>query len=429
MKPQEWVGLFNVDRDDSPCFSGKIKFSLESGIVLEYRIAGTLVPPKSEVLYGILNSGEKCTLIGLHSFEHSGMNGNSAIVSRFGEIHFSYLIIGKFVQLESLYKRCIYSFYNLQEFIFPDGYKSFVKISKEPIKSIQLRNGTIEIRNHAVLESLNQDLHGQIFSNNDIALEKLCTAFKEIQSESDRSEFFWKKDLSYKFYRKSQHGLPIKDHIDELLKIGNLFSLLMNRPVYPDQIELVDDSDYKMNVFVGMYLDNKTFELAKKEISYFRMPIVQKDIELADVICEWLDKESSYSTVCSRIQHETGFKTESQLFGEIVLAATQFEMISFNDNIKSERFLYPIKKYGSSGVEQALVKLFRCVNQNDVGKGIAAVRNEIAHIGRPKVILNQFILSNISELAYLMNLVVNGYALKMIKVNDGAIQKFYENQI
>ena len=52
-------------------FQGTIIASPSEGIVLDFSIVGTDSPPGSENVYGILSSGQKCTLVG--KFDPEGL--------------------------------------------------------------------------------------------------------------------------------------------------------------------------------------------------------------------------------------------------------------------------------------------------------------------------------------------------------------------
>lgn len=44
-----------------------------------------------------------------------------------------------------------------------------------------------------------------------------------------------------------------------------------------------------------------------------------------------------------------------------------------------------INKYGQNSVKPKLIEIFKTVNNDTIGENISRLRNEIAHVGRPKI--------------------------------------------
>ncbi|MBP6734926.1 MAG: hypothetical protein KA142_09615 [Chromatiaceae bacterium] len=69
---KRWTGEFFLPDSYEKRFFGEIQYSPEEGVILSYTIAGHDVPAATEVLHGVLSSGDKCTLIGRFDPHHAG---------------------------------------------------------------------------------------------------------------------------------------------------------------------------------------------------------------------------------------------------------------------------------------------------------------------------------------------------------------------
>jgi ApeA N-terminal domain 1 len=194
---REWNGEFFLPDQFENRFFGNITFSPEKGVVLTYRITGHDLPSKSELLYGVLDTGEQCTLVGTFSAAHSGFSVKNGLSTRSGKADFHSLVIGKFLGEKELFSEVSFSLLGMQEFFFPEGYKDLVKYSNEPLFVAETDYGHIEVGNNASFSILGKDVTAQIYNRNDQALADLRQAFKEIDGKHENSFFMLKKEISY----------------------------------------------------------------------------------------------------------------------------------------------------------------------------------------------------------------------------------------
>ena len=79
---KEWFGEFFVHLDQyDRRFPGKIAYSPENRVILTYTITGHDVPAESDVVYGILNDGKKCTLLGKFTPQLSGFSVQNGLLT------------------------------------------------------------------------------------------------------------------------------------------------------------------------------------------------------------------------------------------------------------------------------------------------------------------------------------------------------------
>jgi hypothetical protein len=158
------------------------------------------------------------------------------------------------------------------------------------------------------------------------------------------------------------------------------------------------------------------------------MPITFNKIDFRSVLEQWLCIDDEYISTISTIQRETGFRAIHALYGEVVMHVTQLEAISYDEGKKDSKFVYPIRKYGSDEVYFAICASFCKAGVTDVGEGISALRNEIAHVGRPKKVLRKLTSQDVGNLNRLIFLVIVGKVLDRLGVPPGICHS-YQNRL
>lgn len=430
---KQWLGEFFLHDAYDQRFSGKIEYSPENGVLLSYTITGHDVPTESEVIFGVLATGEKCTLVGNFSPKHSGITLKNGLATRSGKAGFLYLVIGDFLTQDELLFDFNFSLTNLQEFFFYKGYKDIVRYSETPIFSLPTPFGEMRIGHNASFGSLHKNIKSQIYSRDTDALNELESAFKEIEIKYPNSSFMLKKDIAYRIHFKFKLGATILQAYDHISDIANLFSLLIYSPVYPDSLRVQKKSGGKttttLEIYPSMTLNTRTIELATQERFNYRMPITNTSIDLGKIAQTWFQSPRSHSTIISSIQNDTGFSYEHTVHGEIVLYATQLESISHNNGMKSKhnKYEYPLDHYGCEKIRDGLGAIFGKAGLTDIGKAVGNMRDEIAHVGKPRTLLAALSLNDMVHISQYLQLTIIGYIMKTIGVPANVIAKYQEN--
>ena len=428
-KNKEWIGEFFSD-DYENRFFGKLKYSPEEGLILQYRIAGINTVKESAVLYGIIDNGKKCTLVGNFKPNLSGISFQDGFTSRHGKNGFSYLVMGEFIKKDSIFKEVIFDLIGMQEFFFPKGYKDLVKFVEKPIFKVKAPYGKIEIGNSATFNSLSsKDITSLIFSRNRKALGALKKSFNEIGELYPDSYFMLKKDISYYVrltFNKAKNVRVLFDHIREM---ADLFAILTYSPVYPKSINLIANDKkkkpYQLAIYPSMAIGRRTINIATREKSHFHMPITKSNIDLPKTIESWMTNSNKFASIISSIQNETGFRDEHAIHGEIVLYATQLESISHSQKIKNnDKYEHPINLYGSSKVIDGLKHIFKQINNESLGKNIGNLRNEIAHIGKPNKLLKSLSLQQKVFIGQYLQVILISFIFSKLGINLEAIEKY-----
>jgi len=292
--------------------------------------------------------------------------------------------------------------------------------------------GEMKIGHNASFGSLHKDIKSQIYCRDPDALNELESAFKEIGVKYPNSSFMLKKDIAYRIHFHFNSGATIRNAYDHISDIANLFALLIYSPMYPDSIHVQkkrgDDHPITLEIFPSRFLNTRTIELATQEKLNFRMPITNASVALDKIAQAWLQAPQNHSTIISGIQNETGFRDEHSVHGEIVLYATQLESISHNDGKKSkyDKYEYPLKHYGCKKIRDGLSTIFGKANLTDIGKAIGDMRDDIAHVNRPRTLLKTLSLKDMVHISQYMELTIVGYIMTTIGVPADAITKYQE---
>lgn len=427
---KHWIGEFFINDNYEERFVGEVNYSPENGVVFSYSITSHQVPDEANIVHGILSTGEKCTLVGKFSPRQFIPTLKNGLATQHGKIGFSCIVIGDLLKNEEKFNNINFSLTGMQEFFFPKGYKDLVKYSDKPLFSINTNYGKIEIGNNAKFNFLHKDVSSQIYSRNQDAQNKLKKLFEELGEEYPSANFMLKKDIEYRIFMNIDTGLDIVSIYKHINDISNLFSILIYAPVYPDSIHILkkDEENHSVTlvVYPSMSLGNRTMDLSLKDRSHFYMPITKRNIDLEEIIKQWLNTSNDYSTIVSSIQNETGYRDEHSLHGELVLYSTQFESISYDADGKESKYEYPINEYGTDKVKNGVKRIFDRAGESDIGKGIGCLRNEIAHVGRPKKLLNKITMRDKVYLSQYMQLTILGFILNKIGIDKTVINEYQD---
>lgn len=424
----KWTGEFFLPDDYEHRFAGEICYSPEHGVVLNYTITGFEVPNESDILHGVLSTGEQCSLIGKFSPVYSGMSFRLGLTTRQGEEKFQFLVIGDFLVQDEQFAEMDFSLTNLQEFFYASGLKDRVKYSESPICSVTMPFGEIQVVNMARFGHLHSDISSQVHSSDAQALASLEKAFKEVQDKHPDAFFMLKKDIAYRFVLNLLPTLTLRDAYTHIYSFAKLFALLICNPVYPESIRLkkidADGQSFSLEVYPSMVLDPRTIKQSAKTQFHPQMPIRQSTVNFGDIVAEWFKAQHNQSPVVTRIQSETGFRSEHVAHGEIVLYATQLESISYEAGEKKKKYEYPLQYYGCKRLQVGITKSFGLNSLADTAIALADLRNEIAHVGRPKKWLTALSLGQLVDVSRYLQLTIIGYILQDIGVPKDVVENY-----
>lgn len=282
---------------------------------------------------------------------------------------------------------------------------------------------------NASFQLLHEEIESHFFSENVDALNDLKLAFKNIAAKHGE-HFLVRKDIAYRIQLKFKPGATIQGAYSQLEDLTNLFALLICAPVHPESIRAHKErpplrGPITIEIYPSMVLDSRTTDLCTRRRFHRSMPITKSTAPLDSIVSAWLRNPKLHSSVVSSIQYDTGHRNEHTAHGDVVLYATQLESISHMagkpENLKYE---YPIVTYGCRKLQDAFVRIFANCGVTDVGKAISDLRNELAHVGKPKKMLATLTPKDLGQISQCLRLTIIGYIFTTIGVPQDAITRY-----
>lgn len=433
-KVHEWVGEFFFEEYDHRFF-GKVMYSPEKGIKVSYTVPST--PNEVEkkrsgkMLYAVLDNGHLCTLFGNFDLAYSGFKG-CEIISKNGTWAAQFFVIGRHLSASDYFDELCFDFENTQDFFFPTGFVDYIQYKKGALFEVSIPKGSVSIENSASFRTLPSGLRSILFCHNGAVIEKLQNELDKIREEYDNEFISFKNSLKFFFRLKKNEAETPDALLENIFNLSSLMALLLNSPIYPKEVDLIyregAKNPVKLPVFVSIGLNERTLELANKEKHHMMLPLTTRNIDIERAIRKWFEIADNYSSVISSIQHETGYRTEHGIHSDLVLFSTQLEHINLNLKGKSvEKYTKPINDFGSKGLI-GLIKEKLCVKGEECyGKKLSDLRNEIAHVGRPKKLLKKIGNHDQLVIAICMKLIVQSYILYMVGIEKNNIFE-YQNK-
>lgn len=423
--------FFPLPDDNSGRFSAIVTYEPYQGLILDYSISDKNSPMSCDRLYGVLSNGEMCTLMGPFDFINSGVyRTNGGVTTRAGKHPFSLIVFGRFYTENELIDSCIFSFYGMQDFIHPQGFLSKVKYSDTPILSMQGDNWKIEVVNSVSYKMIGSSLINLIHSYNQDAMSDLTEKFEEILKNHPKAFFNLRDELKF-FFRMYNYDNDIICNIVKIGKILGLFSILLDKPVLPEELFLKFSSDtYQAPVLYSIGVEQGVIDFAYSKVSYHYLPFNYKSIELNNVIGNWLGMDDRYESLISAYQHDTGYLTHHQAHADVVLYATLLESVGIDlGNGRGEKYMRPIEEYASKKFNGKIVSFFNKFNSLTAGENIATLRNELAHIGRPKVLMKKMKSDDYVEIGRYMKIIITSHLLNQLGVDREKIHVYQDRII
>jgi hypothetical protein len=417
--------FFEQEFSNTGRFAGKIKYSPHNGLQLEYSISDSDAPNSCERLFGILSNGKKCTLVGEFDFNNGSLHIGQIQVKS-GVHGFYYLIIGDFVGDDQLVESTHFTFNGMQEFIHPQGWATQLKYQETPIVKVSSDNWDIEVNNVANYSMVGNRLKNLIDSRDDQAKEKLDAALDSIQEDHPKAHFNLRKSLKYYVRYSTSEAKGASDNINDITKIASLFSILMARPVFPEEIRLTLNGGGKtVDVLNSMVLETRTVELAQEEVNHHFMPLNWKQLDMSAVLSNWFKVYNDFNVLSVAHQYETGFRTLHYAHSDIILYSTHLEAINIDlGGGTSTKYMNPIETYASHDLDFKLRKAFEKTGEENLGKAISTLRNELAHVGRPKVMMKKLNINNYIEIGQMLKLVVISHLFSKLGIAREKIHNY-----
>ncbi|MEZ7492320.1 hypothetical protein QO198_12230 [Pseudoalteromonas distincta] len=430
-KEHEFFGeFFHTETSYEARFAGKVYYSTEEGLTLEYNIADSDVPNECEELIGVLNNGKKCTLIGPFNFNYSGQRFG-AVHTKFGKHGFTHLLIGDFVKFDTKFHHCRFTFHHMQEFFYPQGHIGKAPYIKGALEKISGEDWSLELENRATFKDVTHDLINLMRTEQSEAIEQLSLAFEGIKNKHPDESFLYRNTLEFLFKYEANTPKTSSELSKNINRISSLFSIFMDRPTFPDEVKLFPNIEAKNPVCLlsSIHLESRTVDLAKSSPSHFFMPINRNKVDLSKAISTWLDLYENYRVLSTTFQYETNYRTLHSAYSDVILFATNIESVANDLGMNtSNKYEGPIDKYGSEELKKALNSIFSKHNNKSLGTNISDLRNELAHVGRPKKLIQILDINDYVSVGRILKLIVVSHLLEKLGISFKNIHD-YQNKL
>jgi len=427
----EWaVTLYPHDRPEA-AFGAELEYSPTAGLKLRYAIEmDKCIEGTIDFLHGHTSRGEPLTLVGRFEPSKAGYKMRNGYNYCAGETSFQYAIFGLHCSNDTTFDKFHFDISGAEDFFGNANFRKHSSLSEKPFYSSQLDLGTIEVNWRSQLD-FSGNIVAALYEKNSEAMKRLQDAFDEIKKEHPNFRPLYKKNVDYTFTLTPKEDLKVIDAYRACNGISDLFAIFSFSPTRILRMFAIarDASNYpyEMTIFPSQITDQDTLSRIKKLQVARPVTINIDDLDLARTFKAWTRERTNFSTTLSRIQSQGFVIASHDVLAGIVLSATQLESIGHQEGHKNSKYQHPIEHYACPALKGALATQLKCT-QESIGQKISDLRNEIAHVGRPKILLQQLSLREQHEINMMLDLVVLGYLMIKIEVSRVAMEK-YQNSL
>nr|WP_269745031.1 hypothetical protein [Gilvimarinus agarilyticus] len=247
---------------------------------------------------------------------------------------------------------------------------------------------------------------------------------KKVEHDNPDSTVFAKRDLHFRLRLSFTTSSSIKSAYTSVLKVSDLFSVLINEPVMPTTITVPFGQGMTLDLYPSSIKDQRSIDLCKQRKPHHQMALNAETVSLERMFEKWFNEDIIDPVVISSIQNETNIPDINKTYGEIVLFATQLEFITENDGEKGGKYVYPFKKYAAGFIIKELLALFGLSSLDDLGAEISNLRAEVAHLKRKKVWLKRLEHRKLVHVTQYLHLTILGHALSKLGISDDLIHQY-----
>lgn len=386
-------------------------------------------------LHGHTSKGVPLTLVGEFTAERNGFSFNHGMSYWTAtDYDFHYVIFGHHFKDSDTFDTFEFDIAGVQEFFAPDDMKIRIPHSRTEIISANSDAGKVCVIHSSTFNFVGDDLRAVFHSQDKQPLEELQSAYADIRARHPEFLPFLKKRMDYLFRFIPQDEMTVPDAHEIIASVADLFAMLSFEPAKLKSFFATardeEGKSYSMTVFPWMINDKATIERSQSKRNYHSLPLNNADVNLGLLLSNWLTQADRYSTISSLLQSKVSVISEHEIHGNIVLAATQLEGIAMQEGItaKKEKYEYGLTHHASEKLRKRLSVLLDCA-EADIGETVSDLRNEIAHVGRPRALLTKMSRRKQLLVSLALQTVVIGYALEQTGVSTQARDKYQDSLI
>lgn len=439
----ESFGEFWVSGLETHPFAGVLKYSATKGVVLTF-VCKKEVYPKNETLtfHGYTHETGNITL--LNCYESGNYSSNSTTTQ--DSFFCSVAILGGHFSSSDLYKGCVFSLSNLNEFCHPQGFKLRDNFQRDSV--LEAVNGNIKV---TLSKTGKGNILGAKHLSSLLLLEEDDQPFKKeldeacevLSKKHNVNSIVAKTDISYelKVEENGEESLSISCMIKEIYMISALFTVLMLKQAKPTFLSLLNEACGNKStypVLLSLYLNDNEIEKTKKDKNYHRLPVNILGINqsFSTMLSSWRKFYQDDLNLVSEVvfEHISGQPNAVHHSALLISALEQLKCKYSDAPRKSGKYDWPIDTYCNQEMRNKLdesIPLLRNNNES-LGKLVSRLRGMIFHPNehikvkfKPNVKKVDYVgLANTSEILFII-LVVAIY--EMIGVDKSVVNEFKKN--
>lgn len=432
---QEWTGTFYPPGREDLAFGARLAYSPTDGVRLTFAIPiSKKFGASHRFLHGETASGIPCTVVGSFDPTKAGFSMHNGYSYRTAEKGYplSYILFGAHVNDDTTFDAFQFDFTGSQEFFAPESLKRGIPFSREILLSASTAAGTVEVFHTGTFDFAPDDLRAVMHDRDEAALSDLQDAYQAIRTKHPGFHPFLKKTLAFSFHLKTTPEAVVIPACRACASVVDLFAILSFSPTRLSKLWAIgrdnEGRGYQLPIFPSMAADKDTVERCLTERSHHHLPLTMGDFNLAVTLPMWMNKADEFSTATSSIQSQGSTVSPHTVLASIVLSATQLEGIGHQVGQVKDRFGYAARTYSSPKLLEEMTSALACSDQQ-LGEAISDLRNEIAHVGRPKKHLARLTTRQKYKVARALEVAVAGYILEQIGISTESRHKYQDSLI
>ena len=428
----EWFGHFYTP-DEEIEFPGKLSYSPEDGVVLEFMCPMKFIKPHSYI-HGLLSNNEPCTLFGEFDSNKFGFRiGKYSIFQ--GKIKFDSVMFGDHFSNYDKFTGFIVDFTNFQEFCCPEILRNSIEYSDTPLLEHPTDSLDIRLVNQGLFDHVQNDYSNIFHCKNEKVVNKIKEFFINLENDFPDEKILVRKEIEWFIEILFKSSSSIETIRQQIHSFENLLSLLIYKPVIRNILSIgkMNDNE-KIHYFPYLTsifgLNKNRINLIKHKIIHYHMPINLKNIDFKYVIKNWMNLEDGFLLFSSMILSEDRKIHHHEILSGIILLLTMLESIS--DEINAERkdkYTAPFNKFDKTKIINKLKRYLSAQTNEEIGILLSDLRAEIVHIGKRRKILSKLSNGELLNIFLCLKVSVASYIYETLGIPSENIKKFQERNL
>lgn len=428
----KWFAEIYAPESEEKRFSAEISYSPIKGLSVDFFFSGARDVKDTNILFGVSSEGKLFTLIGDFKFSNSGYFFNQSHTTKRGVVFATFLIWGAHVKGDQKFNSIYFSFENLKNFFYLNGFEDAIPNSRDPILQVECSNTKVTAFNAGSFQFVGNGIENIIHIFDEVENTRLRDVLRNHLIKFPGAAAHLRTGIKTRFGVECDEPESLSFLYDKANLIVDLFSLFFYMPVKLNEVSVCLETESNgpavYEICTGYTVNQSTFEFGSREINHRQAPINNHKIDLGVTIPKWFDITDQFRSLVASVQGEILSRNEHTAHGEFVLFATQIESISYDLGGKKQfsKYSTAISKFGSLQLIEHLKRICGTSSILDVAKNIKYLRDEIAHVGRPKKYLEIHNLTSVIDISHLMQLVVIGFLFSRLGISTPVISQYQD---